>query len=99
MLLTFGHLCASQDSTVRICESAYSVPGGAETDSSLIKEVHVPEEHMQHWRVEEEFVGAIRGHNKVTTTDFYAGVRYMEFTEAVTRSTQSGQTVKLPLLP
>ena len=52
---------------------------------------------MQHWRVEEEFVGAIRGHNKVNTTDFYAGVRYMEFTEAVTRSMQSGQAVKLPL--
>ena len=84
---------------MRTSESAFSVPAGAETDTSLIKEVHVPEEHMQHWRVEEEFVGAIRGHEKVTTTDFYAGVRYMEFTEAVTRSMQSGQAVKLPLTP
>jgi hypothetical protein len=34
---------------------------------------------------------------KVTRTRFEDGVRYMEFTEAVTRSAQSGQAVNLPL--
>lgn len=71
---------------------------GAGTDVSLIKEVHVAEERKGAWRVEEEFVGAIRGQEKVTLTDFGRGHRYMEFTEAVTRSIQSGAVVKLPLL-
>jgi predicted dehydrogenase len=49
------------------------------------------------WRVEEEFVNAIRGQEKITHTSFDDGVKYMEFTEAVTRSAQTGQAVSLPL--
>jgi predicted dehydrogenase len=70
---------------------------GAGIDVSLIKEVHVGEEKKGSWRVEEEFIGAIQGQEKVTLTDFGKGYRYMEFTEAVTRSIQSGVAVKLPL--
>jgi hypothetical protein len=33
----------------------------------------------------------------VTRTTFEDGVRYMEFTEAVLRSAQSGQSIGLPL--
>jgi predicted dehydrogenase len=66
---------------------------------SLVKEVHVADERKGKWRVEEEFVNAIRGEETVTRTDFTTGVAYMEFTEAVTRSLQSGQTVKLLLVP
>lgn len=49
------------------------------------------------WRVEEEFIGAIRGHAPVTRTTFEDGIRYMEFTEAAIRSAQSGQAIGLPL--
>ena len=49
-------------------------------------------------QVEEEFVAAIRGQGSIRRTTFEQGVRYMEFTEAVTRSMQNGCTVKLPLL-
>jgi predicted dehydrogenase len=45
------------------------------------------------WRVEEEFVNAIRGREKVTHTNLEDGVRYMEFTDAVTKSAQTGQAV------
>ena len=38
------------------------------------------------WRVEEEFVGAIRGENPIEYTTFETGVEYMVFTEAVHRS-------------
>lgn len=48
--------------------------------------------------MEEEFVAAIRGQEKIRLTTFEQGVRYMQFTEAVTRSIQSGATVRLPLL-
>ena len=43
--------------------------------------------------VEEEFVNAIRGREKIARTSFEDGVRYMEFTDAVTRSATTGQTV------
>ena len=40
------------------------------------------------WRVEDEFISAIRGQEEITHTDFATGVKYMEFTEAVYRSRQ-----------
>ncbi len=49
------------------------------------------------WRVEEEFINAIRGLEAVTHTDFATGVAYMEWTSAVSRSLSSRQTVTLPL--
>ena len=49
------------------------------------------------WRVEEEFINAIRGVEPIRLTTFQDGVKYMEFTEAVTRSAQAGKTVSLPL--
>lgn len=61
--------------------------------------VDVPHEHRGFWRVEQEWVNAMRGREAVKLTDFATGVRYMEFTEAVARSAQSGQAVSLPLLP
>ena len=50
------------------------------------------------WRVEEEFVAAIRGTEKISHTRFEDGVQYMEFTTAVRRSWQQGVTVALPLV-
>ena len=49
------------------------------------------------WRVEEEFVNAIRGKERVTHTDFFTGVKYMEWTTAVSRSLHEGRAVMLPL--
>ena len=49
------------------------------------------------WRVEEEFVNAIRGHEPVTHTDFVTGTKYMEWTDAVQQSMRTGREVALPL--
>jgi predicted dehydrogenase len=49
------------------------------------------------WRVEEEFVNSIRGTERVTHTDFFTGVRYMEWTTAVSQSLHKNQAVLLPL--
>ena len=43
------------------------------------------------WQVEAEFVAAIRGEREVTHTTFADGLHYMQFTEAVARSLQSGR--------
>jgi predicted dehydrogenase len=70
--------------------------GGRRGDDRLA-EIPVPAEKQGGWRVEEEFVNAIRGKEKVTRTSFEVGVQYMEFTEAVTRSAQTGRAIALPL--
>ena len=62
-----------------------------------LSEVEVPADKFYDWRVEQDFIEAIRGERKIELTDFATGVRYMEFTEAVARSAESGKTIQLPL--
>jgi predicted dehydrogenase len=62
-----------------------------------LEEVTIPEEKARSWRVEADFVDSIRQGTPVRLTDFATGVSYMEFTEAVARSAQSGVAVDLPL--
>jgi predicted dehydrogenase len=66
---------------------------GARKGDAALKEITIPKEKRVGWRVEEEFVNAIRGKEQVTRTSFEEGVRYMEFTDAVTKSAATGQTV------
>ena len=73
-----------------------TLSGGKRGDAEL-GEIPVPPEKQGHWRVEEEFINAIRGKEAVRFTSFEDGVHYMEFTEAVSRSAQSGAAVSLPL--
>ena len=69
----------------------------AKQGETAFTEIPVPDQKRHVWRVEEEFVNAIRGVENVTRHTFEDGVRYMEFTEAVLRSSQTGQRVPLPL--
>jgi|307.fasta_scaffold04895_1 predicted dehydrogenase len=80
------------EGTLRIEADAKRLSGGRRTDKEL-REIPIPAEKRVGWRVEEEFVNAIRGREKVTHTGFEDGVRYMEFTDAVTKSAQTGQAV------
>ena len=82
------------EGTLRFAEN--KLFGGRRGDKALT-ELEIPANEAGAWRVEEEFVNAIRGLEEITHTSFEDGVRYMEFTEAVTRSMQSGSTVALPL--
>lgn len=70
--------------------------GGQAGDNSL-KEIPIPAEEAGGWRVEEEFVNAIRGKEPITHTTLADGVKYMEFTEAVAISMAEGEAVNLPL--
>ncbi len=60
-------------------------------------EIPIAPEKAGGWRVEEEFVAAIRTGSPVRFTDLATGVAYMEFTEAVARSAQQEEPVELPL--
>ena len=88
-VLVFG-----SEGTVRF--SGNRLFGGQREDNEL-QEIDIPSVEEGGWRVEEEFVNAIRGKEVITHTDFETGVKYMEFTEAVTRSMSSGAAVSLPL--
>jgi predicted dehydrogenase len=69
---------------------------GKRGDQALA-ELPNPREQQAAHRVEEEFVNAIRGRERVTMNTFETGVRYMEWTEAIYRSAASGTAVTLPL--
>ncbi len=60
--------------------------------------LEIPENKQGGWRVEQEFVEAVRDGKPVTHTSFEDGVKYMEFTEAVQISMREGRRVELPLL-
>ena len=73
-----------------------NVFAGRRGDSQL-SEVANPRADQAFYRVEEEFTNAIRGVEEVTMATFETGVHYMEWTEAVHRSSQTGEVVYLPL--
>ena len=68
--------------------------GGRPNDQSL-HEIVIPPEEIGHWRVEEEFINAIRSLETIKFTPFETGLKYMTFTEAVTRSMATGKTIML----
>jgi len=81
-----------REGTLRLEADALRLTGGRRGESAL-REIPVPPKTRIGWRVEEEFVNAIRGREKIARTSFEDGVRYMEFTDAVTRSASTGQTI------
>jgi predicted dehydrogenase len=72
--------------------------GTASAGRDDLPDVPIPEAKARAWRVEADFIDAIREGTPVRFTDFTSGVSYMEFTEAVARSAESGEAVELPLL-
>ncbi len=80
------------EGTLRLEADARRLSGGRRGDRAL-SEIQIPAERRIGWRVEEEFVNAIRGREKVTHTTFEDGIRYMEFTDAVAKSAATGQAV------
>ncbi len=47
------------------------------------------------WRVEAEFINAIRGNEPIRLTDFETGLKYMRFTDALHESHRLGQPVRV----
>lgn len=70
---------------------------GARRGDKELSAIAIPEDKTYRWRVEEEFIGAIRGQEPVRRTSFADAVHYMDFTEAVHVSSREGRRVYLPL--
>lgn len=80
------------EGTIRYDASADKLYGARRGEREL-REIPIPAEMASSWRVEDEFINSIRGKEKVKLTTFEDGVKYMQFTEAVSRSASSGLAV------
>ncbi|MCX7005927.1 MAG: hypothetical protein NTY53_01505 [Kiritimatiellaeota bacterium] len=69
---------------------------GARRGETALRPIEIPSHERGGWRVEEEFIGAIRRKEHVQLTTFADGVKYMEFTEAVARSLAERRVIPLP---
>ncbi len=78
--------------TLRYEASTDRIFAGQRGDQQL-REVQVSPEQAVGWRVEEEFINAIRGLEPIRRTTFTDGLKYMQFTEAVSLSAASGQAM------
>ena len=81
-----------RDGTLRYDMGEDRLYGGRRGETGL-KEIPVSQELAGRWRVEEEFIQAIRGVEPVRLTTFADGLKYMQFTQAVACSASSGQAV------
>ncbi|WP_152361297.1 Gfo/Idh/MocA family protein [Microlunatus speluncae] len=79
-----------RDGTLRISDGGLF---GGRRDDDQLSPIDIPDGIG--WRVEEEFIGAIRGTEPIRRTTFADGLRYMIFTEAVWRSIRERRTVIL----
>jgi predicted dehydrogenase len=85
------------EGTLRFEGQGAVLSGGRRGDKEMAR-IAVPEDKTSRWRVEEEFIGAIRGREPVRRTSFLDAVHYMDFTEAVHLSSREGRRVYLPLM-
>ena len=69
---------------------------GAKRGDKDLKEIKIPTKEEGCWRVEQEFIDAIRGKGSLRLTTFEDGVKYMEFTETVSQSIAEGKAVSMP---
>ncbi len=85
------------EGTIKLAEGddGFGLWSGRRGDDAL-KPVKIAPEKAGDWRVEEEFINAVRGTEAVTHTDLVTAVKYMEWSDAVCQSLNTGDTVYLP---
>ena len=86
------------EGTIRLAASGSELGlwSGRRGDAAL-QPVEIAPDKVGDWRVEEEFINAVRGKETVTHTDLVTAVKYMEWSDAVCMSLGTGNTVHLPL--
>jgi predicted dehydrogenase len=87
-VLLFG-----SEATLRFSDGVLS---GARRGGEGFSPIPIPPEEAGTWRVEEEFIAAIRGSERITHTTFDDGLKYMEFTEAVAQSMTQERVIPVP---
>jgi len=80
-----------------IYDLTHDVIRGAKRGEPVLEPLKIPAKMKGGWQVEADFIAAIREGKPITRTDFATGVLYMQFTEAVARSSRHQSPVLLPL--
>lgn len=62
-----------------------------------LRPVPIPADERREWTAEADFIAAVRAGRPTAEPSFADGLRYIELTEAVFRSIESGKVVTLPL--
>jgi predicted dehydrogenase len=88
------HLYGSEGTLKYLLAPEDELLGATRRDQQL-RRIAIPDDEAGCWRVEEEFVNAIRGMEPVKLNDFETGLRYMKFTDAVARSARTQRAVQL----
>ena len=70
---------------------------GKQKNEEFLRQIEIPGQVEQEFDVADRFIEAIMGNIDVSHTTFEEGVKYMEFTEAVSISSNYGETIQLPL--
>jgi predicted dehydrogenase len=86
------------EGTIHIATSGLGndpVVTGARKGDDKMTEIAIEDAKRGSWRVEEEFINAIRGTEQVTRSNFTDSVKYMEFTDAIQESWQTGKRVNI----
>lgn len=91
------NICGT-DGTLRLSDASGELRlEGANRGSRKLSEIKIAKKDQMTWRVEEEFINAIRGKETVRYTDLVTGVQYMEWTDAVSAALRTGDRMVLPL--
>ncbi len=83
-----------EDAAVHVDLDAGAVRLGRRGEDRM-QPVDIASRGLPGWRVEEEFIDAIRGVAPIRLTDFKTGVAYMRFTDAIHESAKAGRTIEI----
>jgi predicted dehydrogenase len=84
------------EGVIRYLTATDTILIGKNSDSALTELKLKPEEERR-WTAEADFIAAVRAGSRDVEPSFTDGLKYMEMTEAIFRSIESGKTVSLPL--
>lgn len=84
--------------TIRyLAEGGYNTILAGKVGDKELRPVAIPADERREWTAEADFIAAVRAGRPTTEPSFADGLRYMELTEAIFRSIESGKVVTLPL--
>lgn len=83
------------DGTIRYLYASDTILAGKATDDGL-QEVPIPADQAREWTVEADFVEGVREGRRSLEPSFWDGLKYIEMTEAIFRSAETGRPVEMP---
>ncbi len=86
------------DGTIRYLRASDTILVGKAGDAGL-RPLEVKPEDERKWDAETSFVEAVRRGRRTAEPSFWDGLKYMEMTEAIFRSAETGRVVEMPFEP